>query len=674
MSEFYCYCLLQKRRSFFSSAHLRSRILQTEYEIVRMFKLPDARSNFSDARHGRRDWIGRDSSRISELDPSKRELDQRFIRILKIFKWGSDAEKAFDVMQLKLDHRLLRHVLATADIDIGTKSQFFKWAAKKPTFHHNSMTYMSYIHALSAANLTGEISKTISEFVKNPSCIITPSDLSAVIVILCRAKMVNKACSIFYQVKSRRICQPTVQTYNTMITMLIQLGQFEKVHELYTEMTADGNCHPDTATYEAIITTYSKLGRLESARQVFDELKEVGMEPRPKMYTNLISLYFRLGEIDCALDLFQQMRSSGCSPNVYTYTELIRGLGKVSRIDEALGLFCEMKQRQLSGDSGCKPDVVLMNNLLNLLGKSGHLDDMLTLFSQMEASSSQHPPNVVSFNTMIKALFDSNSRGSASGVRYRPSDVDSWLEKMKTRGISPSAYTYSILIDGYCKTNRVEKALLLLEEMDEKGYPPCPQAYCSLINTLGNAGRLEAASELFNELCENTCYTTTARVFAVMIKQLGKSGNLSAAVNLFEEMKRRGCKPDVYVYNALMSSMVRFGKLDEARSLMRVMTEQGCKPDLNSYNIILNGVGKCSTAIGGATEALDMLRWMKENVEVDGVSYNTVLSCLSHAGMFEEAAKLMKEMTVLGFEYDVISYKSILEAVGKIDEEKDPNG
>ncbi|KMZ56294.1 hypothetical protein ZOSMA_97G00630 [Zostera marina] len=75
---------------------------------------------------------------------------------------------------------------------------------------------------------------------------------------------------------------------------------------------------------------------------------------------------------------------------------------------------------------------------------------------------------------------------------------------------------------------------------------------------------------------------------------------------------------------------------------MRVMGEQGCKPDLNSYNIILNGVGKRSTAIGGATETLDMLRWMKEKVEVDGISSNTLLSCQAYEGMFEETAKLMK--------------------------------
>jgi pentatricopeptide repeat protein len=70
-----------------------------------------------------------------------------------------------------------------------------------------------------------------------------------------------------------------------------------------------------------------------------------------------------------------------------------------------------------------------------------------------------------------------------------------------------------------------------------------------------------------------------------------------------------------------------------------------------------------------------MLSNMKQStVRPDVVSYNTVLGALSHAGMFEEASKLMKEMNTLGFEYDLITYSSILEAIGKVDHEYTDQG
>lgn len=56
----------------------------------------------------------------------------------------------------------------------------------------------------------------------------------------------------------------------------------------------------------------------------------------------------------------------------------------------------------------------------------------------------------------------------------------------------------------------------------------------------------------------------------------------------------------------------------------------------------------------------------------DAVPYNTVLSALSNAGVFDEAVKLMKEMTSKGFSYNLITYSSILEAMGRVDEDCKP--
>lgn len=620
-----------------STSHLLSeRLKQTENEIVQMFKLPALRDlNASLSANPR---IFRNSS-------SARVLDERFLRILKIFKWGPDAEKAIEVLMLKVDRRLVCEVLKT-DVEIGVKLQFFRWAGKRKKFEHDASTFMAMVRCLEQEGLVGEMWRTIQDMVKS-NCIITPTELSEIIRILGKAKMVNKACSIFYQIKTKK-CKPTSSVYNFIIIMLMQGGHHEKVHELYNEMCNEGNCFPDSVTYSALIATFCKLERCDSAIRLFEEMKENGMQPTPKIYTTLIAMFFLSKNVDSALSLFREMKDHCCMPNVFTYTELIKGLGKNGRVEDAYHYFLEMHKED------CKPDTVLMNNLLNILSKAGRIDDVLKVFAQME--SLKCIPNVVTYNTIIKTLFESKSQSA---------EVASWFEKMKERGISPSSFTYSILIDGFCKTNRVEKALILLEEMDEKGFPPCPAAYCSLIDALGNARRYEAACELFQELKEN-CGTSTSRVYAVMIKHFGRCGRLNDAVDLFEEMKKLGCTPDNYAYNALMSGMVRVGMVDEALSLFRTMQEQGCKPDINSHNIILNGLAK----VGGPKQAMEMLSNMKQsNYKPDSVSYNTVLGVLSRAGMFDEAAKLMKEMNTMGFEYDLITYSSILEAIGKVDDE-----
>ncbi|KAL2968130.1 hypothetical protein AAZX31_15G013900 [Glycine max] len=465
-------------------------------------------------------------------------------------------------------------------VEVSVKVQFFKWAGKRRNFEHDSTTYMALIRCLDEHRMFGEVWKTIQD-------------------------MVNRALSVFYQVKGRK-GRPTVSTYNSVM----QEGHHEKVHELYNEMCSEGHCFPDTVTYSALTSAFAKLNRDDSAIRLFAEMKENGLQPTAKVYTTLMEIYFK------------EMRAWRCLPTVFTHTEFIRGMGKSRRVEDAYMIYKNMLK------DGCKPDVILMNNLINILGRSDCLRDAIKLFDEMKLLNCA--PNVVTYNTIIKSLFE---------AKASPSEASSWFERMKKDGIFPSSFTSSILIDGYSKTNQVEKALLLLEEMDEKGFPPCPAAYCSLINTLGVAKCYDVANELSQELKEN-CRCSSARVYTVMIKHFGKCGRLNEAINLAE-------------------------RVDEAFSLFRTMEENGCTPDINSHNIILNGLART----GVPRRALEMFTKMKNSTnKPDAVSYDTILGCLSRAGLFEEAAKLMQEMGSKGFQYDLIAYSSVIEAVGKVDD------
>ena len=123
---------------------------------------------------------------------SVRVLDERFIRILKIFKWGPDAEKALEVLMLRVDHWLVREVMKT-DIGVNVKMQFFRWAAKRRNYEHDTSTYMALIRCLEVVEQYGEMWKMIQEMVRNPICVVTPTELSEVVQMLGNAKMVNMA-------------------------------------------------------------------------------------------------------------------------------------------------------------------------------------------------------------------------------------------------------------------------------------------------------------------------------------------------------------------------------------------------------------------------------------------------------------------------------------------------
>nr|XP_023900163.1 pentatricopeptide repeat-containing protein At3g16010-like [Quercus suber]POE50991.1 pentatricopeptide repeat-containing protein [Quercus suber] len=144
---------IASKRSISTLSHLCERIKQTENEIVQMFQLSTPKDEMHNLPM---------RGKLPRKDPAVRTLDERFIRILKIFKWGPDAEKALEVLKLRVDHRLVREVLKI-DVEVNVKIQFFKWAGKRRNFEHDSTTYMALIHCLDEAGITGEMWKTVQE-------------------------------------------------------------------------------------------------------------------------------------------------------------------------------------------------------------------------------------------------------------------------------------------------------------------------------------------------------------------------------------------------------------------------------------------------------------------------------------------------------------------------------
>ena len=156
---------------------------------MKMFSSPKASDHREDS------WNIKPRPKIHRPSPG-RVLDERFLRILKIFRWGPDAEKALEVMMLRVDHRLVLEILA-ADVDISTKLNFFRWAGKRKPLQHDSTAFMALIRCVNEAKLAGELWNVIQEMVKSP-CEIKPLEFSEILRILGGAKMADKACYIFY--------------------------------------------------------------------------------------------------------------------------------------------------------------------------------------------------------------------------------------------------------------------------------------------------------------------------------------------------------------------------------------------------------------------------------------------------------------------------------------------
>ncbi|CAN6925773.1 unnamed protein product [Brassica oleracea] len=372
-----------------------------------------------------------------------------------------------------------------------------------------------------------------------------------------------------------------------------------------------GNFQPNRSTYMAFLHCLE-----EEARKLDHD-----SDATESVYIALLGLHFKFCTVEKTFDLLEEIKMKQTG-TFSTFAELIHEFLIVGNVEEAYGLYENIRRDWLS----C-PHLVFLHKLINILSKIGRVEVLTKVFRVWQY--------IDAYDALIKTLFESNAPDS---------EVMYLFDQMKADGVSPTKYTYYVLIDGYCQRNRVDKALLLLEEMDEEGLPPFPPAYCSFINTLGKA------SELSKEDKEN--------LGNVMIKHFGKHGKLREAV-VVDLLKDQGSGFDV---NALVSGMVKAGMISEANLLLRKMEENGFILDVNSHNIILNGFA----GEGVPKLAIDMFEAMKQSgIKPDGINYNTLLGCFLHSGMFKEAARVTREMKDEGFS---ITDSSILEADGNVDQ------
>lgn len=197
-------------------------------------------------------------------------------------------------------------------------------------------------------------------------------------------------------------------------------------------------------------------------------------------------------------------------------------------------LFDEMPQRN------CNRSVLSLNALLAAYLHSKKYDVVEKLFRDLPVQLSVKP-DLVSYNTFIKALLEMGSFDSAVAV----------VEEMEKEGVKSDLITFNTLLDGLYSKGRFEDGEKLWGKLGEKNVVPNIRTY--------NARLLGLA----------------------MVKKTGE------AVEFYEEMVKKGVKPDIFSFNALIKGFANEGNLDEAKKWYGEIGKSEYDPDKATYSIIV---------------------------------------------------------------------------------------
>ncbi|KAG4984659.1 hypothetical protein JHK87_029408 [Glycine soja] len=139
------------------------------------------------------------------------------------------------------------------------------------------------------------------------------------------------------------------------------------------------------------------------------------------------------------------MVQQGFLPDVVSYSASIRGLIKIQEVDRALKLFTDLCSR------GHRPDERALQ---------GQQNKIMALLSRM--SGEDREPNVISYSTLVEGLCRAE----------RPDDALLVWNEMERKGCSPNWIAFMALIYGLCKCCRPTAALHYLRQMEQKDMKP----------------------------------------------------------------------------------------------------------------------------------------------------------------------------------------------------------
>ncbi|KAK1386059.1 hypothetical protein POM88_023794 [Heracleum sosnowskyi] len=155
---------------------------------------------------------------------------------------------------------------------------------------------------------------------------------------------------------------------------------------------------------------------------------------------------------------------------------MINGLCKTGHTDIALWLFRFMEKCH------CTPDSITYNTVIDSLCKGGLVDDALNVHS--EVMEKRILPDVWTFSPIIQVLC-SLKRWEEVGLL-----LNQMIYDMK---ISPDVHTFSILLDAYSKSGKLDDAKYIIQMMNERGEYPNIVTYNTLMQAYCSQGQMDGA-------------------------------------------------------------------------------------------------------------------------------------------------------------------------------------
>ncbi|XP_017974316.1 PREDICTED: pentatricopeptide repeat-containing protein At1g25360 isoform X2 [Theobroma cacao] len=429
---------------------------------------------------------------------------------------------------------------------------------------------------------------------------------------------------------------PRGHILNRLIDVYCKSSRIDYARNLFDKIPA-----PDIVSRTSLVLAYSTSGNIKKAREMFEETP---LSIRDSVFYNaMITGFSRNEDGHACIKLFRQMLRDEFRPDNFTFTSVLGGLALV--VDR------EMQCKQMHC-TVFKSGTVFVTSVLNAL-VSVYVNCTL-MFEARKLFDEMSEKDELSWTTMVTGYVKNDELDAAREL------VDGMNEKL--------AVAWNAMISGYVHHGRYEEALDMFRKMYFMGIKMDEFTYTSIISGCAHAGLFQLGQQVHAYVLRTEGKPTpdfSLPVNNALVTLYWKCDKVDWAREVFNNMPVR----DLVSWNAILSGYVNAGRIDEGaitscamlgalkhgRQLHAQLVRLGFDSSLSAGNALITMYARC-----GAVEAASVL--FHTMPCVDSVSWNAMIAALGQHGHGVQALELFEQMLKEGILPDRITFLTVLSA------------
>ncbi|KAI8565258.1 hypothetical protein RHMOL_Rhmol03G0245000 [Rhododendron molle] len=421
--------------------------------------------------------------------------------------------------------------------------------------------------------------------------------------------------------------------YNAMITAHCHNDDGHAAIELFRGMRWEG-FPPDNFTFTSVLSASALVADREAhCQQLHCAVVKSGTALVTSVVNALISVYVKCASsplvsssllMGAARKLFDEMPVR----DELTWTTIITGYVRNGDLDTARRVFEGMEEKL----------VVAWNAMISGYVHNGFVSEALEMFRRMNLSGIKL--DEFTYTSVLSAC-------ASAGLFLFGKQVHAYILRMEgklSRDFSLSVN--NALITLYWKCGKVDEAHMIFNNMPVRDLV----SWNVILSTYVNAGRINEGRSFFIEMPERNLLTWTVIISGMAQNGLGEEG-----LKLFNQMKLEGLKPCDYAFAGAISSCAVLAALEHGRQLHAQLVRLGFDSSLSAGNALITMYARC-----GVVEAAHCL--FLTMPFVDSVSWNAMIAALGQHGHGAQALELFEQMLKEEILPDRITFLTILSA------------